>query len=134
MDLAADTHALNKLSIQQKWQHDFDFTTHLFLMKETIIVTDSLLHIVYASSSMYFMNGYTFSEVSGFKPSIFQGEGTSLETKLAFRSALSKKLPFETTILNYRKTGEAYDCHIKSFPLYNQSNRLVNFIAFENIP
>lgn len=134
MDLAEDTHALNKLSSHQKWQHDFDFFTHLFQMKETILVTDSTLHIVYASSSMYFMNGYTLTEVSGLKPNIFQGQGTSMETKLAFRSALSKQLPFEATILNYKKSGEPYDCHIKSLPLYNQSNTLVNFIAFENIP
>jgi PAS domain S-box-containing protein len=133
LDLAEDTKALGKLASKQRWKHAFDFHEQLFRYDKTVIVTDTALHIVYASSNMYVMNGYHPPEVIGKKPSIFQGPATSADTKEMIRNAIRELRPFEAKLINYRKSGELYDCHIKAFPVFNKPGALVNFIAFENV-
>ena len=133
MELADDKNILNKFAAKQKWKHQFDFDEQLFRFDNTIIVTDPGLHIVYASSNMYAMNGYHPKEVFGKKPSIFQGPETSSSTREIIRKAITAVQPFEANLINYRKTGEPYDCHIRAYPVYNKPGALVNFIAFENV-
>ncbi|MFV7235185.1 PAS domain-containing protein [Flavobacterium sp. ZB4R12] len=47
------------------------------------------------------------------------------------RKAIELKLPFEKTVLNYKKNGETYLCEIKAFPIFNAKGELSHFIAFE---
>lgn len=133
LELAGDILQLGRLSQRQGWQHDFNFEGQLVWLNKTIIVTDTALNIVYASSNMVAMNGYLPEEVVGKRPSLFQGRDTSLETKSYIRNAIEQRIPFEASILNYRKSGEAYMCHLQEFPLFNQKKALVNFIAFESL-
>lgn len=131
MQLGDDLQTLNKLAKTRKWKHAFDFEQQLARQGDTLLVTDSHLRIVYASSNMMAMNGYTPDEVIGKSPRMFQGPGTIPETRGVIRDAVARQIPFEAMLVNYSKNGEAYDCHIKGFPLFNAQKELVNFIAFE---
>lgn len=131
LELASDIQQLIQLSQRQSWQHELDFERQLIWLNKTIVVTDEALRIVYASSNILAMNGYLPQEVIGKRPSLFQGKDTSFETKSYIRSAIEQRIPFETSILNYRKNGESYMCHLQEYPLFNHKKALVNFIAFE---
>lgn len=131
MQLADDRQALLKLATQKNWQHNFDFREHLFLMRDTIVVTDVQQKIVFASSAMFDMNGYQPEEVIGKHPKIFQGTETSVQTRGLIRNKISQLQPFEATVINYKKNGAPYECYIKGYPLFNETKQLVNFIAFE---
>ena len=131
LEYSDDIQQLVRLAQLQRWQHDFNFEQQLIWSNKTVLVTDPLINIVYASSNLIFMNGYMPDEVLGKQPSIFQGKNTSPEAKLQIRNAIEQRIPCETSILNYRKNGESYMCHVQEFPLFNHKNVLVNFIAFE---
>ena len=131
LELSHDIQQLTRLSQQQRWQHDFNFEQQLIWSNKTVLVTDHTLNIVYASSNLFFMNGYMPEEVIGRNPSMFQGKDTCPETRFHIRQAIEQRVPVETSILNYRKNGDTYICHLQEYPLFNHKNALVNFIAFE---
>lgn len=133
MELADDIQQLAMLSQRQSWQHELNFQHQLIWLNKTVVVTDAGLNIVYASSNIYAMNGYMPEEVIGKNPSMFQGKETSQETKSLIRHSIEQQVPFETSILNYRKNGQTYQCQIEEYPLFNHKKALVNFIAFECI-
>jgi len=85
-----------------------------------------------ATKNMYKMNGYQSGEVIGKTPKMFQGEATSSQSKKEIRTAIDNLVAFETNIVNYKKDGSLYNCHIEGFPVFNKRGRLVNFIAIEN--
>ncbi len=129
--LVDDKIALEKLAQSQQWKHRFDFTEQLFNHNSTVLVTTPQLRIVYASSSIAKLSGYLPQEVIGQTPILFQGKMTDEETKENIRRSVNRKAAFETSIINYKKNGSLYRCHIKGFPIFNRSKNLVNFIAFE---
>ncbi|MEO5997326.1 MAG: PAS domain-containing protein [Chitinophagaceae bacterium] len=133
MALANDFNELNKLSAAKKWISEWDYETRLFEQGKVIIVTDPLLNIVYATSNIFEMNGYTQQELKGKSTKIFQGKSTSLETRLVIRTAIKSLQSFDTTILNYKKNQRPYYCHIEGYPVFNKNKVLTNFIAFENV-
>ena len=124
-----DVRHLNKLS--RNWKEQWDFKKELFKDDKVILLTDKTLNIIYASSNMRTLNGYTPDEVKGKSPRLFQGEGTCSKTTNYIRKAVHNKLPFQAKILNYKKDGSTYICNIKGYPIHNRKGELVNFIAFE---
>lgn len=131
MQLGEDLQTLQKLAKSRKWKHSFNFEAELAQQGNTLLVTDTNIHIVWATSNMIAMNGYTLEEVKGKSPRIFQGAATLPETRHIIRQAIAQQIPFEATLVNYSKNGEPYDCHVKGFPMFNTQQELVNFIAFE---
>jgi PAS domain S-box-containing protein len=130
---AGDYNSLNKLSIRNNWVEDWDLETKLFREEKVIIVTNTILHIAFASSNIYDMNGYTPKELIGKTPKIFQGVSTSRETLSTINTAIKTREPFDVSVLNYKKNGDTYKCRINGFPVFSKSNQLVNYIAFENV-
>lgn len=96
-----------------------------------IVVTCPNLKIVFASQNIVRMNGYEPEEIIGKSPKMFQGAKTNTSTSGEIREAIEKRKPFEKVVLNYRKDGTLYKCHIKGFPVFNRKGALINFIAFE---
>lgn len=125
-----DLRRLNSIASKSKWGlNNWDIESRL--NTEVIIITDTKLKIVYASHNIIKMNGYIEAEVLGKSPKMFHGEKTCLKTSGEIRQAVQSHLPFEKTVLNYKKNGEAYLCEIKSFPVFNTKGELSHFIAFE---
>lgn len=101
--LLKDITNLKKYAVENKWNHDFNFNQKIFHQGLTIIVTEPDLRIVFASHNMLEMNGYLPTEVIGNKLSMFQGIDTDQVVKDKVSVVVSNKLPFEVSILNYRK-------------------------------
>jgi len=112
------------------WTKNWDFTEEL-QKENVIVVTDTHLNIIFASQNIIKMTGYSSDEILGKTPKMFQGKETSDEEKKLIREAINLEEPFSKTILNYKKNGETYLCHIKAFPVFNNKKVLVNFVAFE---
>lgn len=128
-----DLTSLHLLAKNNKWETTWDFKQELVKKDLVIVVTDTRLNIEYSSQNIYKMNGYKSLEVIGNKPNMFQGGGTCKKTTKKIREAIKNNLPFEATVLNYRKDGSTYNCWIQGHPVYNKKGDVVNFIAFEKL-
>ncbi|RYE22102.1 MAG: PAS domain-containing protein [Sphingobacteriaceae bacterium] len=129
--LADDKIALEKLAFVHQWKHRFNFTEQLFYKGNSVIVTTPQQKIVFASSNIMGLTGYQPDEIVGHTPVLFQGEKTEAHTRVSIRRLVEKQMAFDETVINYRKNGSLYKCHIKGFPIFNRSKTLVNYIAFE---
>lgn len=130
--LLSDQKQLQSLARDNHWVHELDLQKEL--EKDTvIIVTNPEIKIVFSSQNMIKMNGYQSEEVLGKSPKMFQGEKSSAETNIEIRKAIELRQPFDKIIVNYRKNGIAYDCHVKGFPVFNTKGKLIHFIALEKV-
>ncbi|PZX60675.1 PAS domain-containing protein [Hydrotalea sandarakina] len=130
--LHKDLQALNKIHRLNNWGYiQFAYHEALIWENKTIIVTNTQLQIIYATENLLAMNGYHPSEVIGKRPAIFQGPETSVETRKFIKSAIQALQPFNTSIINYKKNGSMYTCHIEAFPIFDINGKLVNFMAIE---
>ncbi|MEK6152998.1 PAS domain-containing protein [Flavobacteriaceae bacterium 3-367] len=128
---AKDICGLNRLAQDNQWSYTGKFDRALTEKEHVIVVTDVELNIVYATHNISKMNGYPQAEIMGKKPKMFQGKDTCKDTARYISKAVRNKLPFEATLLNYRKNGEPYNCWIKGEPIFDGKGKLVNFIAYE---
>jgi len=126
-----DIRVLTNLAETNKWTHILDLDMELLHKKQVVVVTDAKLNIVHATQNIYDMNGYKPKEVIGYKPKMFQGKDTSKDTIAYISEAVANKISFEAIVLNYRKDGTPYNCYIKGFPVFNNKEKLINFIAYE---
>ncbi|MDD2820370.1 MAG: PAS domain-containing protein [Flavobacterium sp.] len=125
-----DLNKLNGISSLGRWsQNNWDFKE--ILKEEVIVVTDTQLRIVFASNNIIKMNGYREEEILGNSPKMFHGEATCQTVSKEIRNAIELQVPFEKTVLNYKKNGETYLCLIKGFPIFDSKGKLSHFIAFE---
>jgi PAS domain S-box-containing protein len=98
--------------------------------EKAVAITDADRKLVYVNDAFLHMVGYKLSEVIGKKPSFLQGELTTTDSVEYTRKKLSECVPFEVDIVNYRKNGEAYICHVEIEPLF-LNGKLTHFIAYE---
>lgn len=122
---------IKAIAVSKKWNDSSFIEKEVLEEKHVVVITDAQLNIVHASQSIFDMNGYRPEEIIGKKPKMFQGEKTCKKTVSEIRNAIKEEIPFEATVLNYRKDGSTYNCWIKGIPLRNAKGELVNFIAFE---
>ncbi len=131
--LQEDKKTLNTLSRKYSWQQTWNTDEILLERGEVIIVTDPFLHIVFASSNILEMNGYTPAEVLHKSPRKFQGKETDKYIKNSIGKAIKEKRGCCVSLINYKKNNETYLCRIDARPVFNKDNRLVHFIAFEQL-
>lgn len=123
---------LQEKAREQFWQNVPGLLEPLHNPDTAIIITDSRQNIEWVNQGFFHMTGYLLEEVAGKNPNILQGSQTSVDDVHRIRYSIDKLEPFSSVILNYRKSGEAYYCKVDIFPLYNNDNILVNFLAIEN--
>ena len=117
--------------ITKNWDFERDYLSEFVDKQSVVVVTSPELKIVYASSNIMKLNGYSPKEVIGNSPKMFQGKDTCLKTSAKIRAAVEKLEPFQVSILNYRKDQTPYTCVIKGYPVLNKKGKLLNYIAFE---
>ena len=134
-EFAEDITALQNLMTVNCWHSMLERSVDNCIVWENkvIVVTNPALQIVWATKNIYEMNGYKPYEVIGKHPKMFQGEATTIESRAKIKSAINRQSPFECNILNYRKDGAVYNCHIEGYPGFNKQGKLINFIALENV-
>lgn len=128
--IVSDAHLLNEMAEANNWSQNWDLKQELQDLT-VIVVTCPKLKIVFASQNIMKMNGYKPEEVIGNSPKMFQGVATDTAVSKEISHAVSSHLAFEKVIINYKKDGSLYKCHIKGFPVFNSKGELKNFIAFE---
>jgi PAS domain S-box-containing protein len=132
-EFAHDIQSLQYLLDKNKWASPMQsIDSSIIWENKTIVVTDTDLNILVATKNMYQMNGYNPAEVIGKHPKMFQGKETSMQSRQQIKIAIEQKTNFNCNILNYKKDGSLYTCHIEGYPVFNSMGQLVNFIAFEN--
>lgn len=128
--MASDLKKVHRISAQFSW-NEKGLKIEERIKNEVIVITDLNLKIVFASSKIKRMTGYTEAEVLGNTPKMFQGPETCPTALQEIREAIQLKTSFEKTIENYKKNGKVYSCHINGFPVYNFKGEVSHFIAFE---
>jgi len=101
-----------------------------------VVLTDGQLAppgpgILYVNATFERMTGFDQDEILGENPRIFQGPGTSLAARKQMARALRNGERHSTTLVNYRKSGEAYLCAIDVFPILGPDGALLNAVALE---
>ena len=111
-----------------KWKNDLDraFAESDY---EALVITDADQKIIWVNEGFSKMTGYPKKFALNKKPSFLQGAETTKESRQVIREKLSKKKPFKTRVLNYRKDQSMYDCEVKIIPLFGE--RTTHYIAFE---
>lgn len=98
---------------------------------DAVVITSPEQKIEWVSAGFFSMTGYTRNEAINRKPTFLQGEKTDLHLKQELKDKLKHSKRVEANLVNYRKNGGEYLCYIEIEPVYNQNEKLVNFIAFE---
>ena len=132
-EFSQDIKAIQQLMNQNNWQSpERELDNCIVWENKTLIFTDPSLNIKLATKNLYEMNGYKPAEVVGKHPKFFQGEATCVESRKIISMAIQQKVPFSCDIVNYRKDGHIYTCHIDGYPIFDKAGKLVNFVAIEN--
>jgi len=97
-----------------------------------VILTDAAKKILWVNDDFTKMTGYSLPEVFGQNPGrILQGPNTEKEALDRIRQGLKSDMPFRGEITNHRKNGEQYLCRLVIHPVFDDEQRLTNYIAFE---
>jgi PAS domain S-box-containing protein len=125
-----ETEFLHQLRDHYKWKTDLD--TILDKEYHALVLTDDLINIQWVNRGFYALTGYLEREVLGKKPRILQGSKTAKDSRIAIRESLYSGYSFSTTLVNYRKNKEEYNCRVSIYPLFNSKKDLTHFIALES--
>lgn len=98
---------------------------------DALVLTSSDQQIIWVNNGFTEMTGYAKNYALGKKPTFLQGEQTSKNKIKDIGEQLHRKHGYTGSIVNYRKSGESYVCHIKILPLYDSKKELTHFIAME---
>jgi PAS domain S-box-containing protein len=98
--------------------------------EQAVVITNAERIVQYVNEPFLHMTGYTYNDLIGRKPAFLQGALTTPQSVSYIREQLAAQVPFEAELINYRKNGEVYICHIAISP-YFENDVLTHFIAFE---
>jgi PAS domain S-box-containing protein len=96
-----------------------------------VIITDVNYVINWVNESTLKLTGYSWEEIIGQTPSMFQFEKTSIETKNIIRSKLNDLQEVNVKILNRSKSGVEYWLDINIVPLFDDEEQHIGFMAVE---
>jgi PAS domain S-box-containing protein len=98
--------------------------------EKAVVITNAEKVVEYVNEPFLTIIGYRHRDVIGRKLSFLRGNLTTPESIEFMREKLAEKVDFEVDIINYRKNGEAYVCHIVMIPVFSDE-KLTHFIAYE---
>jgi PAS domain S-box-containing protein len=98
--------------------------------EKAVVITNEDKVVEYVNEPFLSIIGYRHRDVIGRKLSFLRGNLTTPESITYMREKLNEKVEFDIDIINYRKSGEAYVCHIVMIPVFSEE-KLTHFIAYE---
>lgn len=125
-----DIEEFENMKAQYNWKFDLEHIKGQTF--DALVVTNEQQRIIWVSNGFKAMTGYTPSFAKNKKPSFLQGKNTDPKIKQEIREAISSQKPVTATIVNYRKDGTAYDCHVQIIPLFTEQGKLTHFLALES--
>jgi PAS domain S-box-containing protein len=87
--------------------------------------------IVYVNHAFMAMSGYSFEEVVGQSPRMFQGPLTGTEVPAQIRKALDAWQPIVAEVLNYRKNGSTFWIELSIWPLADEKGQYTHWISVQ---
>lgn len=125
-----DAKALKKISDDQGWIA-INWRKELRQKYDTLVLTDASQQIHWVNEGFQSMTGYTPEYAIGKSPTFLQGKGTSSQSVLKIAQAIQFGHRFKASIVNYRKNGEEYHCHLSIIPIKNKQEKISHFLALE---
>jgi PAS domain S-box-containing protein len=98
--------------------------------EKAVVIINKDRIVEYVNEPFLAIVGYRHRDVIGRKLSFLQGDLTTEESVDYMNSKLLEKVDFDIDIINYRKNGEAFMCHINIIPVFS-NEELSHFIAYE---
>lgn len=100
--------------------------------KNSVIISDAEGKIEWVNEAFQEITGYKLDEIKGKKPKDFlQGPASDMNEIERLSSALRNKENIETTLINYNKGGQPYYNQLEITPVFDEQNKLVNFISIQ---
>lgn len=96
-----------------------------------VVITDPERRIQWVNESLIKLSGYSFDEIVGNFPRMFQFEKTDQQTVAHIREKLKNKEAVNAELLNRGKTGNEYWLDLNIVPIIGQDNVLSGYIAVE---
>jgi PAS domain S-box-containing protein len=96
-----------------------------------VVITDPERRIQWVNESLIKLSGYSFDEIVGNYPRMFQFEKTDQQTVAFIREKLKNHEPVNAELLNIGKTGNEYWLDLNIVPIIGQDNVLSGYIAVE---
>jgi PAS domain S-box-containing protein len=97
----------------------------------SVIITDANKRIKWVNNSAINMTGYSFEEMIGKSPKMFQFDKTNPTTIAKIKQLLDNNQEVKVEILNRSKTGNEYWLELNIVPLKNSKNEVYGYIAVE---
>jgi PAS domain S-box-containing protein len=123
---------LTRIAAENKWANAGAvikmFTSNQF----AVVVTNAQQQIQYVNQAFAAMTEYEAYEVLHKHPSFLQqndSRNTAANTSIGNKIKAGQEAKGQ--LVNYRKSGIAYNCSIHIIPLKNKAGKIVNYIAFE---
>jgi PAS domain S-box-containing protein len=118
--------------------NDFSYKDIVQNSQDMILVTEAKNinaplspKIIYANEALCKHTEYSFEELIGETPRIFQGTLTDKASTDRIRQALIEQHPCTETLLNYTKTGTPFWVQMNIFPLTNDFGEVTHFAAVQ---
>ncbi|MCT0226554.1 diguanylate cyclase domain-containing protein [Synechococcus sp. CS-1328] len=87
--------------------------------------------ILYANAALLSQTGYSYREVLGRSPRMFQGAETDAKVLAGMRKALESWRSFNAELFNYRKDGSTYWVDIAISPLRDASGWFTHWVSVQ---
>ncbi|EMI17405.1 signal transduction histidine kinase with CheB and CheR activity [Rhodopirellula maiorica SM1] len=100
-----------------------------------IVITDATAEdnpITYANPGFLSLTGYERDEVTGINCRFLQGDDSDSETLAKLREAIAAGESCHVTLRNYRKDGTPFWNDLQITPVFDERDRLVNFVGVQN--
>lgn len=97
-----------------------------------VIIADKHQVIQWVNDSLVQLSGYSFDEIVGSTPKMFQFEKTDAATIAYIRAMIRQGFPVKTEILNRGKHGNEYWLDLNIVPISDGTGQLSGFIAVES--
>ena len=99
---------------------------------DSVTITDPEGKIEWANEAFTRITGYTLAEAKGrFPGHLLQGPATDKATREMMRERLRTQTGFQTELVNYRKSGEAYLCELEVQPLRSADGALAGYMSVQ---
>lgn len=124
------------IDISARKKNELELQRMAYVAEKTngiVMITDAEKRIIWINHSFEKILGYAPEEVIGRDPASFlQGAETSRDTIQEIARALKSGTPFSGEILNYTKSGEKIWLYLNIAAVYDDTGKLINYVAVEN--
>ncbi|MFY9153042.1 MAG: PAS domain S-box protein [Prolixibacteraceae bacterium] len=97
----------------------------------SILITDTLGNIEYANQKTIDVTGYSFEEMKGKNPRLFQSGYTSKKEYEKLWDTINSGNEYRNEIQNRKKNGDLYWESVLIFPIRDENGRIINFMAIK---